>query len=121
MPLYYKNGLKRVNLEALDADELFDLIDNIPCDSDDDLEDIDEDELEEFETNDDGIDEENLGNLIDVPMEPCTSTAGRDVVWKKMNLDSPPCIFSGSTTLPQNIKDLQTPFQFFKFFFSDKL
>lgn len=130
MPFFYKNGLEEVKLEKLNEDELFDFVDNIPYDSDDDLEDIDENDLDNSDPGDVSQTPEDFLELYyqendtnTTIIQPSTSSIRnpKQLLWKEGKLTNVPCTFNGTTTLPENLKNLQTPFQFFKYFFDEEL
>lgn len=142
MPFIYTKGSKLVDLEAMNADELFDYIENIPCDSEDDQE-IDEDVLDDSDVEDispvaenrlhdileriepspDIMEQSIAEEMSDQPASSSTlnSTKPRNLVWKKGQMRDVPSTFKGNTTLPEKLNELQTPYQFFTYFFNDEL
>lgn len=179
MPFIHKNGNEVVNLNNLTSDDLFDLIQDIPTDSEDDLEMSDEDDFitpdaEEMLSNymteqqineltllvepsqEDTSEHHNtLANVpelassivssvvektpvadeitaqrietsvtrTEIPICHAQSSISRKVnlLWKKKKLRDVPCNFTGNTVLPAEITILQTPYQYFKYFFNDEL
>jgi len=141
MPFVYTKGSQLVDLEAMNADELFDYIENIPCDSEDDQE-IDEDVLDDSDVEDiSSVAENRLHDILErnepnpdimeqsiaeeTSNQPASSTLNatkpRNLVWKKGQMRDVPSTFNGNTILPEKLNELQTPYQFFTYFFNDEL
>ena len=145
MPVMYKNSHTEVNLEELASEELFDFIDNIPSESEDELDEDSEDEQFKPEANN-SVPAEELNEYFDtkypseeisqaeiIEEEPGTSSNPiqkkstsvswkcKELLWRKKNLGDVPSTFTGNVDLSEAIKNLETPYDYFKYFFDDAL
>lgn len=106
----------------VDADNLD--IGNIPIIFEDDVADTEEDteNLEEHITQEATEDQENE-DLVEAENPNEFKDKFKQLLWKKKNLvlNEDVLSFKGDSTLPAHIRELSTPYQFFKYFFDDTL
>lgn len=115
MLLFYKNVIEKVNLDNLNPDELFDLIDNIPINSDDELEleledDFENDEAEEIVGS---YLQETCDNRDDMQVTSeqgrCMYSKPRKLIWRKEKLIDVPSSFKGSSLFSRKYYGIAYP------------
>lgn len=142
MPLIYKNGIEIVDLKHMDSDALFDLIESIPEDSDEEFcldSDDEENTIVSKELLENYLERNNISELTyTVPpteiskenvIEEETATIAntsknakpKQLLWRRKQISDKSTKFTGNSDLPEEIKLLQTPYQYFKYFFDDRL